>query len=246
MGCRLVLLSLSLSLLSLSLYSLSLSLTYAHPLTLSPLSTYRSTRARASRLSQGGTRVLHDVFLSYILASFRDGMGLANLSLVDIGMSSHGMSGQGYAEFDGTRNLSSATAYGYRQQQRGSHAKPKGGDLLQGGALTRERMDSQEGRMGASMGASMGAMRVAHVGGWNVQLYARRKWPADPWREHSNAVLRANFELLQTLAASREGRGEGGVPEVQQELKCSTPPSWWDASRCVIATGEDWRLCEVT
>ena len=168
------------------------------------------------------TTILHDVFMSWLLARMRGerGSSAAGVALVDIGIEGReALPQQGFAEFKG--NLTAR------------RRRAPGADT----AHTPEPADPASQHQRYPPG-----MRVAHVGRGPLLRFGRRRWPHRR-RLWPNATLETRLlrESLSVLHATFGGAAGSGARRI---LRCA-PHDWYNQSRCVVTTGEDWIVCRV-
>jgi len=162
------------------------------------------------------TTILHDVFLSWLLSRARGGRGAASLALIDIGIEGReALPQQGFAEFKGSPTRHTADA-----------------------AAAAEPADPASQHQRYPTG-----LRVAHVGRGPLLRFGRRRWPQRR-RLWPNATLETRLlrESINVLHATFGGAGSGGAR--RRSLRCA-PHDWFNQSRCVVTTGEDWLVCRV-
>lgn len=202
----------------------------------------QTAKSHGSNKVQFFARILHDIFLSYVLGSARRGRGLANITLVDIGVGPT----RGYVE-----------------------ARSMALPLLDGPRAMKQTISSlQHASSNVSVNATESfawvrgltpRFRVGHFGRKFVKLTAQRRWPAEQWRAKSTEVLREGFDVLharvtnelkaRAAPSQQPQRGRhvpvasgGGGDGSRRTLRC-VPTDWWSNSRCLVATGADWHVC---
>ena len=202
--------------------------------TASPSTASWSTASSRRTPSVQFARVLHDVFLSYLMGTARSGLGLPNLTLVDLGVGP----AKGYAEARVSKSKAVSKSKTGRLAASGEAVgKPAAVDDFEWTRLLTIRM------------------RVAHFGRKFVKITSQRRWPDVPWRDKAADVLREGFIRLHERHAELwpHSRAEGRPSKVyeglsvesgrsQSRLRC-TRTDWWSNSRCLVATGADWTTC---
>ena len=177
-------------------------------------------QAHAARtIEKRGASILHDVFMSYLLASSRGSLGMANLTLVDIGiLGREDRPQQGFTEFAGDLN-------------RTGRAYPEGLRVIHMG---RRPIRQYSRRRWAGQAVPHDSEdQILSEGFALLQSKFHSSVESHSTGDAASAKSSGTVLIHQQPATS---------PLSQAHLICNSP-SWFDESQCVITAGEDWVVC---
>ena len=192
-------------------------------------------------------KILHDVFVSHVLASANGGRGLEKVALFSL---RHGHERERVAAVEACNSRAcdlSAPRLGYLEYRGYGHE----GD---GGGMELSRMPS----------VVSGSTRVIHFGARQLFLATRPRRNGTflrtdrlgasahaLWQSRALEHLRSRFALAHRML-DRRVRPSGSRDENEHSRAALGPPAvscsqpdWWSRSRCVVAVGQDWRVCHL-